>query len=127
MGTRGNHRGGRGHGPAQAAPVAPAPVKFTILSKEYSQLGGIKFSGSENIIEAQQWLKGLEKIFSGLEITDAQKRQLLPGNFRMPRKIGGNQLLLVSRRTPSRGPSLGINSFGFNNVKSSSIFGMLLI
>ena len=76
MGTRRNVRGGRGNGPAQAAPAAPAPVRFTTLSKEYSQLGGTKFSGSENIIEAQQWLKSLEKIFSGLEITDAQKRQL---------------------------------------------------
>ena len=61
---------------AQAIPAAPAPVKFTTLSKEYIHLGGTKFTGTESIVKAQQWLKKMERIFTGLEITDAQKRQL---------------------------------------------------
>ena len=32
--------------------------------------------GTETIIEAQQWLRDLERIFSCLEITNAQQRQL---------------------------------------------------
>ena len=55
---------------AQEAPL----VRFTILSKEYTQLGGTEFKGTEGIIEAQQWLKSIEKIFIGLDINDAQKR-----------------------------------------------------
>ena len=75
MATRRNVRGGRGgNAPGPHAPV-PA-VRFSTLSKEYTRLGGVKFTGSESIIEAQQWLKSLERIFTGLEITDAQKRQL---------------------------------------------------
>lgn len=61
---------------AQAIPAAPAPVKFTTLSKEYIHLGGTMFAGTESIVVAQQWLKKLERIFTGLEITDAQMRQL---------------------------------------------------
>lgn len=61
---------------AQAGIVAPAPVKFTSLSRDYIHLGGVKFDGSETIIEAQRWLTKIERIFTGLEITDAQKRQL---------------------------------------------------
>ena len=61
---------------AQAGLVAPAPVKFTSLSRDYIHLGGVKFAGTETIIEAQQWLTKIERIFTGLEITDAQKRQL---------------------------------------------------
>lgn len=73
-----NARGrGRGFGPIPEAPVVPVPpVRFTILCKEFSQLGGTKFIGSEGIIEAQQWLKSIERIFTGLEITEAQKCQL---------------------------------------------------
>ena len=55
---------------------APAPVRFTSLSRDYIHLGGEKFDGSETIIVAQRWLTKLERIFTGLEITDAQKRQL---------------------------------------------------
>ena len=73
MAARRNVRGGRGGN--APAPQAPA-IRFSTLSKEYTQLGGVKFTGSESIIEAQQWLKSLERIFTGLEITDAQKRQL---------------------------------------------------
>ena len=61
---------------APAIPAVPAPVKFTTLSKEYIHRGGTKFAGSESIVEAQQWLRKIERIFTGLEITDAQKRQL---------------------------------------------------
>ena len=61
---------------AQAGLVAPAPVKFTSLSRDYIHLGGVKFDGSETIIVAQRWLTKIERIFTGLEITDAQKRQL---------------------------------------------------
>ena len=70
--------GSRGHTThdAQAGLVAPAPVKFTSLSRDYIHLGGVKFDGSETIIVAQRWLTKLERIFTGLEITDAQKRQL---------------------------------------------------
>ena len=74
MATRRNVKGRGGNAPG---PHAPAPaVRFSTLSKEYTQLGGVKFTGSESIIEAQQWLKSLERIFSGLEIADAQKRKL---------------------------------------------------
>ena len=72
--NRGNTRGrGRGIAPA---PQPVAPVWFTVLCKELSQLGGTPFTGSQTIIEAQQWLQSLERIFTGLDITDAQKRQL---------------------------------------------------
>ena len=80
--NRQNARGrGRGNAPfpAPASASVPAPVpavRFTILSKEYVQLGGTTFSGSEGIIEAQQWLRNVEMVFTGLEITDTQKRQL---------------------------------------------------
>ena len=92
-GRRGGGRGGRNihideeevssvgsrglstHG-AQDGLAAPAPVKFTSLSRDYIHLGGVKFDGSETIIVAQRWLTKLERIFTGLEITDAQKRQL---------------------------------------------------
>ena len=56
---------------------APVPVaKFTTLNLEYVQLRGTIFMGSEGIIMAQRWLRNVEKIFTGLEITDAQKRHL---------------------------------------------------
>ena len=72
--NRGNARGRvRGIAPA---PQPVAPVRFTVLRKEFSQLGGTPFTGSESIIEAQQWLRSHERIFTGLEITNAQKRQL---------------------------------------------------
>lgn len=72
--NRGNARvRGRGVAPA---PQPVAPVRFTVLCKEFSQLGGTPFNGSETIIEAQQWLRSLERIFTGLDITNAQKRQL---------------------------------------------------
>ena len=80
--NRQNARGrGRGNAPfPAAAPVpvlAPVPVvRFTILSKEFIQLGGTTFTGSEGIIEAQRWLRNTEMVFTGLDITDAQKRQL---------------------------------------------------
>lgn len=61
---------------SQGAHAIPAPVKFTTFSKEYVHLGGTKFVGSECIVEAQQWLRKIERIFTGLEITDAQKHQL---------------------------------------------------
>ena len=68
--SRRNARGrDRGH--------APVPVvKFTTLNLEYVQLGGTTFTGSEGIIKAQRWLRNVEKIFTRLEITDAQNRQL---------------------------------------------------
>ena len=82
MATRRNTDRGRGRGRGvnpveREPPVAPAqPVRFTKLCKEYTQLGGKQFAGSESIVEAQKWLNDLERIFSGLEITDAQKRQM---------------------------------------------------
>ena len=72
--NRGNTRG-RGRADAPAPPPA-APVRFTKLCKDYTELDGTKFTGSETIIEAQQWLRDLERIFSCLEITNAQQRQL---------------------------------------------------
>ena len=60
----------------QAGLGAPVLVKFTSLSRDYIHLGGEKFDGSGTIIVAQRWLAKLERIFTGLEITDAQKRQL---------------------------------------------------
>ena len=52
---------------SQGARAIPAPVKFTTLSKEYIHLGGTKFAGSESIVEAQQWLRRIERIITGLE------------------------------------------------------------
>lgn len=75
--SRRNARG-RGRGNALAPEPAHVPaVRLTTLSMEYVQLGGTIFKGSEGIIEAQRWLKNVEMIFTGLEITDAQKRQLV--------------------------------------------------
>lgn len=72
--NRGNIRGtGRAAAPA---PPPAAPVRFTKLCKDYTELGGTKFTGSESLIEAQQWLRDLERIFSCLEITNVQQRQL---------------------------------------------------
>ena len=83
MSTRGNGRGrGRGTVPvAPAAPILPVdapaqPIRFHQLCKEYTALGGTKFTGTETIIEAQQWLKQLERIFANLELTDPQKYRL---------------------------------------------------
>ena len=74
-----NRRNARGRDRENAPGPEPAPVpavRFTTLSKEYVQLGGTTFSSSEGIIEAQRWLKNTEMVFTGLDITDAQKRQL---------------------------------------------------
>ena len=49
-----NRRNARGQGRGVAPVPAPvAPIRFTILCKEFTQLGGTKFTGSETIIEAQ--------------------------------------------------------------------------
>ena len=127
MSTGRNNRGGRGHGPAQAAPVVPAPVKFTTLSKEYTQLGGTKFSGSEGISRLSNGSKAWRRYFLDWRSLMLRSVSLLLGNFGMPHETGGNLLLLVSRRTPSLGPSLGINLFGFRRLILLSIFKMLLI
>ena len=71
-----NRRNARGQDRGAAPVPAPAPVRFTVLCKEFTQLGGTKFTGSESIIEARQWLRSIERIFTGLEIIDAQKHQL---------------------------------------------------
>ena len=78
MDNRRNARGrGRGDAPEPAQAAVPVPqTKFTTLCQEYNQLGGTKFDGSESIIKAQEWILDLERIFTGLVITDAQKRQL---------------------------------------------------
>lgn len=78
MSTRKNARGrGRGNGLDGGVVSQENPlVRFTVLNKEYTQLGGTMFIGSEGNIEAQQWLKSIERIFIGLDITDAQKHQL---------------------------------------------------
>lgn len=78
MRNRRNMRGrGQGNAPAPAQAVVPAPpTKFTTLCQEYTMLGGTKFDGSETIVKAQEWQLDLERIFTGLVITDAQKHQL---------------------------------------------------
>lgn len=75
MNRRNAHGRGRGNAPVPEPVPAPA-VRFTTLSKEYVQLGGTTFTGVEGIIEAQQWLKNIVMVFTGLDITNAQKHQL---------------------------------------------------
>ena len=51
-----NRRNARGRGRGTAPVPEPiAPIRFPTLCKEFTQLGGTKFTGSESIVEAQQW------------------------------------------------------------------------
>ena len=89
--------GSRGHSTrgAQDGLAAPAPVKFTSLSRDYIHLGGVKFDGSETIIVAQRWLTKLEWILLALRLRTPRSVNSLLGSFTEPQVVGGSRLLLV--------------------------------
>ena len=83
---------------------------LTQLLRPLALLGSLSFAknipsfvapssqGLKDIIEAQQWLRDLERIFSGLEITNAQQQQLAAWQLREQLWIGGCPLQLTLLR-----------------------------
>ena len=58
-------------------PVVQAPrVDFAKLCKDYTNLGGKSFHGTESATDVQDWLDSCDRIFDDLGIEDAMKRRL---------------------------------------------------
>ena len=58
-------------------PVVQAPrVDFTKLCKDYTNLGGKPFHGTESATDVQDWLDSCDCIFDDLGLEDAMKRRL---------------------------------------------------
>ena len=56
--------------------VQPRKADFAKLSKDFLNLGGKTFNGTESIMEVQGWLSTCERIFRDLELEDGMKRRL---------------------------------------------------
>ena len=63
---------GNGGGPVVQAPR----VYFAKLCKDYTNLGGKPFHGTESATDVQDWLDSCDRIFDDLGIEDAMKRRL---------------------------------------------------
>ena len=58
-------------------PVVQAPrADFAKMSKDYTNLGGKPFHGTESATDVQDWLDSCDRIFDDLGIEDAMKRRL---------------------------------------------------
>lgn len=51
-------------------------VDFAKIYRDFINLGGKIFAGSESVIEVQKWLDTYDRIFSDLELEDAMKRRV---------------------------------------------------
>lgn len=49
-------------------------MNFAALCKDFTNLGGKPFKGTESIVEVQVWLRSCERIFKCLDLLDEQKR-----------------------------------------------------
>ena len=58
------------------AAVQALRADFAKLSKDYTNLGGKPFHGTESATDVQNWLDSCERIFEDLGIEDAMKRRL---------------------------------------------------
>ena len=65
---------------AQAAGPIPEPTRprsdFARLCRDYTDLGGGPFRGSESVIEIQAWLKSCDRIFSCMNLIDLHRVQV---------------------------------------------------
>ena len=65
---------------AQAAGPNPEPTHprsgFARLCRDYTDLGGRPFKGSESVIEIQAWLKSCDRIFSRMNLIDLHRVQV---------------------------------------------------
>ena len=58
-------------------PVVQAPrVDFAKLCKDYTNLGGKPFHGTESATDVQDWMDSCDRIFDDLGLEDAMKRRL---------------------------------------------------
>ena len=65
---------------AQAVGPNPEPTHprsgFARLCRDYTDLGGRPFKGSESVIEIQAWLKSCDRIFSRMNLIDLHRVQV---------------------------------------------------
>ena len=65
---------------AQAAGPNPEPTHprsgFARLCRDYTDLGGRPFKGSESVVEIQAWLKSCDRIFSRMNLIDLHRVQV---------------------------------------------------
>ena len=70
-----------GRNPAETI-IEEAPIQaqvnsdLPILYKNFTNLGGKTFKGTESVVEAQAWIRSCERIFRGLRLDDGQKRMI---------------------------------------------------
>ena len=53
--------------------VQPPRGDFSKLKGDFLKMGGKTFSGTETVVEVQEWLETCEEIFGDLELDDALK------------------------------------------------------
>ena len=81
-GRRGRGRGStstdNGRSQTASEPIDPVPpqVSFVALCKDFINLGGKPFKGSESIIEIQAWLRSCERIFKSMKLSDERIRKM---------------------------------------------------
>ena len=83
---------------AQAIGPIPEPThprsRFGRLCRDYTDLGGRPFKGSESVIEIQAWLKSCDRIFSRMNLIDLHRVQVA-SNMLQERALDWYELLIL--------------------------------